>query len=219
MKKLSGMRVAVLAAEGFEQAELTRPVRKLQHEGATVTLVSLKPGAVQGMARHTPGRARHVDATLRDAKAADFDALVLPGGFLSPDLLRQNALALDFVRDADTLDLPMAIICHAPWVLVSAGLVEGRRLTSWPGIRDDVSNAGGLWVDEPVVRDGNWVTSRDPHDLAALERAMVELFEERVPELRDREPAPTRKRWPKVFAGVLATAALGLTAHRLAATR
>lgn len=218
MKKLKGMRVAVLAADGFEQVELTRPVKKLEREGAEVTIVSLHKGHIRGMNLLAPGKKVHVDATLREVKAADFDAVLLPGGFVNPDFLRQSALALDFVRDADTLDLPMAVICHGPWVLVSAGLVEERRLTSWPGIRNDLENAGAYWEDEPVVRDGNWVSSRGPHDLLAFEHAMVELFAERMDPVRarEREQAPAARRWPKLLAGGLATAAVGLGLRQLA---
>jgi protease I len=222
MKKLKGLRVAALVADGFEQVELTVPLKKLKREGAEVTIVSLHEGKIRGMNLMYPGRKVSVDATLRDVKAADFDAVLIPGGFVNPDFLRQSALAQDFVRDADLLNLPMAVICHGPWVLVSAGLVESRKLTSWPGIQDDVKNAGGEWVDEAVVRDRNWVSSRGPQDLPAFLGGMVELFAEKVPEARARAPARAeqpRRRWPKLLAGGLATAALGLGARRLAALR
>lgn len=223
MKKLKGLRVAVLATDGFEQVELTVPVKKLKREGADVTVVSLHEGKIRGMNLMYPGKKVRVDAVLKDVKAADFDALLIPGGFINPDALRQSALAQDFVQDADTLDLPMAVICHGPWVLASAGLVEGRTLTSWPGIKDDLKNADAEWVDEPVVRDRNWVSSRGPHDLPAFLTGMVELFAEKMPEVelrtsQQREERP-RRRWPKLLAGSLATAALGLGARRLAALR
>lgn len=213
MRKLKGMRVAVLAADGFEQAELTRPVKRLEHEGARVTIVSLHKGRIRGMNLLVPGRKVRVDATLRDVKAADFDALLLPGGFMNPDFLRQSALALDFVKDADLLDMPIAVICHGPWLLASAGLLEGRHVTSWPGIRNDMENAGAHWTDEPVVRDGNWVSSRGPHDLLAFEHALVELFAERMsPAITHRETAAPG--WPRWVAGGLAAAAtLGLVAR------
>ena len=223
MKKLKGLRVAVLAADGFEQVELTAPVKKLERQGAVVTIVSPHKGRIRGMNLMLPGKKVAVDASLREVKAADFDAVVIPGGFMNPDILRQSALALDFVRDADALDLPMAIICHGPWVLISAGLVEGRALASWPGIRDDVRNAGGRRVDEPVIRDGNWVSSPGPHHMLAFLKGMVELFAEKMPEVAARAPvvvAPPRHaapaRWPKLLAGTLATAALGVGARRLA---
>jgi protease I len=220
MKTLKGMRVAVLAADGFEQVELTRPVKKLERAGAEVTIVSLHEGKIRGMNLLVPGTKVRVDAVLKDVKAADFDALLLPGGFVNPDTLRQSALATAFVSDADTLGLPIAVICHGPWVLVSAGLVGGRKLTSWPGIQDDVRHAGGTWEDAPVVRDGNWVSSRGPHDLPAFESAMVELFAERMPAVHARAGAqasvPRKRLWPKLLAGSLATAALGAGVRRLA---
>ncbi|CAM3080126.1 type 1 glutamine amidotransferase [Corallococcus sp. ZKHCc1 1396] len=213
MKKLTGMRVAVLAADGFEQVELTRPVKRLEREGAQVTIVSLHKGRIRGMNLLVPGKKVRVDATLREVKAADFDAVLLPGGFMNPDFLRQSALALDFVRDADLLDLPIAVICHGPWLLASAGLLEGRHVTSWPGIRNDLENAGAHWTDEPVVRDGNWVSSRGPHDLLAFEHALVALFAERMtPAIAQREV--TSPSWPKWIAGGLAAVAtLGLVAR------
>ncbi|AGC42555.1 C56 (PfpI) family peptidase [Myxococcus stipitatus DSM 14675] len=229
-RKLRGLRVAVLAADGFEQVELTRPVRTLERHGADVKIVSLQPGYIRAMKHMVPGKRVRVDATLKDVKAADFDAVLLPGGLINPDTLRQSALARDFVHDADSLNLPMAIICHAPWLLISAGLAEGRTLTSWPGIRDDVKNAGANWRDEPLVHDDNWVSSRSPHDLPHFEKALVELFAEKLPEVRERirqvesYPTPTHyhppeespRQWPKVLAGGLATAALGLgMVHRL----
>ncbi|MCE9669268.1 type 1 glutamine amidotransferase [Myxococcus stipitatus] len=232
MKKLKGLRVAVLATNGFEQVELTRPVKRLQRQGAEVTIVSLHAGHIRGMNHMLPGRRVKVDATLREVKAADFDAVLLPGGLINPDSMRQSALALDFVHDADSLNLPMAIICHAPWLLVSAGLLEGRTLTSWPGIRDDVRNAGAQWRDEAMVRDDNWVTSRGPQDLPVFEKAMVELFMEKMPEVKARArqaeelPLPARRplpgeerpspRWPRLLVGSLATAALGFGMRRLA---
>jgi protease I len=222
MKKLKGLRVAVLAADGFEQVELTLPVKKLKREGADVTIVSLHKGKIRGMNLMYPGRKVAVDATLHEVKAADYDAVLIPGGFVNPDFLRQSALAQDFVRDADTLDLPMAIICHGPWLLVSAGLIEGRKVASWPGIKDDVKNAGGEWVDEPAVRDRNWVSSPGPHHMLAFLNGMVELFAEKMPEVESRPAARVeapRKRWPKLLAGSLATAALGVGARRLAALR
>jgi len=222
MKKLKGLRVAVLATDGFEQVELTVPVKKLKREGADVTIVSLHEGKIRGMNLLYPGKKVRVDATLKDVKAADYDAVLIPGGFVNPDTLRQSALAQDFVRDADIIDLPMAVICHGPWVLASAGLVEGRKLTSWPGIKDDVKNAGGEWVDEPVLRDRNWVSSRGPHDMAAFLNGMVELFAEKMPEVESRTLTKAKvpgRRWPKLLAGSLATAALGVGARRLAALR
>ena len=222
MKKLKGLKVAVLATDGFEQVELTLPVRKLKREGADVTIVSLHKGKIRGMNLLYPGKTVDVDATLHEVKAADYDAVLIPGGFVNPDFLRQSALAQDFVRDADTLDLPMAVICHGPWLLISAGLIEGRKVASWPGIKDDVKNAGGEWVDEAAFRDRNWVSSPGPHHMLAFLEGMVELFAEKMPEVKARTPAAVevpRRRWPKLLAGSVATAMLGVGARRLAALR
>jgi len=208
-KKLKGLRVAVLAADGFEQVELTRPVKKLKREGAQVEIISLRPGSIRGMNLLLPGKNVGVDATLREVKAADYDALLLPGGFVNPDLLRQSELALEFVRDFERLGRPVAVICHGPWLLASADLVRGRRLTSWPGIRDDIHNAGGIWEDAPVVRDGTWVSSRGPHDLLEFTPAMVSLFAEHVPASQPQEPRKEARSWRRWALGGLAVAALG----------
>lgn len=208
-KTLKGLRVAVLAADGFEQVELTRPVKKLRREGAEVEILSLRPGSIRGMNLLVPGKKVDVDATLREVKAADYDALLLPGGFMNPDLLRQSELALEFVRDFERLGRPIAVICHGPWVLASADLVRGRRLTSWPGIKDDLHNAGGIWEDAPVVRDGTWVSSRGPHDLLEFERAMVSLFAEHLPLAQHRERPKQAGGWLRWLAGGMAVAALG----------
>jgi protease I len=207
-KTLKGLKVAVLAADGFEQVELTRPVKRLKREGAHVEIISLKPGSIRGMNHMVPGKKVSVDTTLREVKAADFHALLIPGGLINPDLLRQSELALEFVRDFERLGLPIAVICHGPWVLASADLVRGRRLTSWPGIRDDIHNAGGLWVDAPLVRDATWVSSRSPLDLPEFEKGMVALFAEHLPHGAAQQ-APPARRWPRWLAGGLAAAALG----------
>jgi protease I len=180
-KPLRGVTVAVLAADGFEQLEVTRPIRALKRAGAQVRILSLRRGRLRGMNFIWRGRKIPVDQLVADADPADYAALVLPGGFVSPDLLRQSEPALEFVEEMDRLGRPIAVICHGPQVLISAGCVGGRRLTSWPGIADDVRNAGGLWEDAEVVRDDNWVSSRGPQDLFAFNRAMVELFSEYAP--------------------------------------
>lgn len=185
---LTGLRVAVLTADGFEQVEVTGPVDALRDHGAEVEIVSLHPGRIRGVNFMYPGKKVKVDRTVFTADAGDYDALLIPGGLIGPDTLRQSDRALDFVRETERAGKPIAVICHGPWLLVSAGLVVRRRLTSWPGIRDDVRNAGGVWSDEPVVRDGNWVSSRGPHDLKAFNRAMLELFAEHVPS-HPRRPA------------------------------
>ncbi len=174
--RLTGVRVAVLAVDGFEQVELTRPVRKMRREGAEVEVISLRPGSIRGMNFLSPGAKVKVDRTIFTADPTHYDALFIPGGLTNPDLLRQSRRVLEFVRRFDAAGKPIAAICHGPWVLISAGLVEGRRLASWPGIKDDVRNAGGEWVNKAVVTDGNWITSRGPQDLLQFNRAIVEHF-------------------------------------------
>jgi protease I len=208
-KKLKGLRVAVLAVDGFEQVELTQPVKKLRQQGACVEIISLHAGSIRGMNHLLPGKKVSVDTELKAVKAADYDALVLPGGLANPDTLRQSELAREFVTDFDRLGRPVAVICHGPWLLISAGLVGGRRLTSWPGIQDDIRNAGGKWEDAPVVRDGTWVSSRGPQDLPAFDAAMTALFAEH---LAQRQPQAVKqaRRWPRWVLGGLALAALGV---------
>jgi protease I len=175
-KVLEGVRIAVLAADGFEQVELTRPAKALRKAGATVEIVSLHSGSIRGMNHMAPGKKVEVDHTVLTADPAEYDGLHIPGGLMNPDSLRQSEMALDFVRAFETAGRPIATICHGPWVLISAGLAEGRRLASWRAIRDDVVNAGAEWVDEAVVRDRNWISSRHPGDLPQFDRAIVEHF-------------------------------------------
>ena len=169
--------MAVLAADGFEQVEVTRPLRELIRQGAVVDIVSLHRGGIRGMNAMLPGIKLRVNRTVHQARPSDYDALLIPGGLINPDLLRQSERARSFAHAFDVAGKPIATVCHGPWLLVSAGLVRGRRLAAWPGIKDDIENAGGTWVDEPLVTDGNWVSSRSPLDLADFERGMVELFE------------------------------------------
>lgn len=205
-KDLVGLRVGVLAADGFEQVETTVPIKALKRRGAEVQVVSLRPGTLRGMNFVLPGKKLHVDVTVFKARPEDYDALLIPGGYINPDLLRQSERVLQFVREFDRTGRPVAFLCHAPWVLASANLVRGRRLTSWPGIADDVRNAGGTWEDAAVVRDRNWVSSRGPHDLRAFRKAMIELFREAVPErVEVVRPFPWR-RW--IAGAVLAVAAI-----------
>jgi protease I len=177
-KTLKNVRVGILAADGFEQVELTVPRKTLLRHGAEVHVISLQPGRIRGMNLMYPGRKVSVDRTVDAVAPADYDALLVPGGFVNPDMLRQSPLMRDFVRRFEALGRPIATLCHGPWLLASAGLVHGRRMTSWPGIQDDLRNAGAQWEDAPVVRDGLWVSSRGPHDLPAFLEGMVELFEE-----------------------------------------
>ena len=177
MSKLTDMRVAVLATDGFEESELTEPVKALREAGAQVTILSVKPGQIQGV-RHDLDKTIkvNVDRAIRGVSAEEFDAVHLPGGTVNADSLRMVPEVQAFLRAMQAAGKPMAAICHAPWELVSAGLVRGRTLTSYHTIRDDIRNAGGDWVDSEVVEDGNWVTSRQPGDLPTFNRAMINLF-------------------------------------------
>jgi protease I len=175
-ESLSGRRIAVLAADGFEKVELTIPVKALRLAGADVEIVSLRSGSIRGVNLHEPASRVHVDRTLADADPADYDGLLVPGGFINPDLLRQSAEARRFVRAFEEAGKPIATLCHGPWVLASAGLVSGRTMTSWPGVRDDMVNAGAIWVDQEVVQDRNWVTSRGPQDMVPFVEAITRLF-------------------------------------------
>ncbi|HEX7153518.1 MAG TPA: type 1 glutamine amidotransferase domain-containing protein [Thermoanaerobaculia bacterium] len=181
-KSLQGRRVAVLAADGFEKVELTVPCKALKKAGAEVEVVSLRHGRIRGVNVHEPAGKVGVDRTLDEVSPEEYDALLIPGGLINPDLLRQSAKAREFVRAFDEAKKPIASICHGPWVLISAERLQGRTLTSWPGIRDDVVNAGATWLDEEVVRDGNLVTSRGPQDLKPFCAAMVQLFARTSPQ-------------------------------------
>jgi protease I len=174
MGKIENKKVAVLAADGFEQSELEKPVEALRDAGAQVEIVSLKSGSIKGWAEKDWGNEISVDKTVDSVKAADYDALVLPGGVMNPDTLRMNKDAVAFVSDFMNAGKPVAAICHGPWTLVEAGAVKGRKLTSWPSLRTDIENAGGNWVDEEVVTDNGLVTSRKPADLPAFCKKMIE---------------------------------------------
>lgn len=175
-QRLKGRRVAVLAADGFEKVELSIPVAALRAAGAHVDIVSLRRGRIRGVNLHEPASRVSVDRLIGEVSVGDYDALLIPGGFINPDLLRQSAEARDFVRQFDAAGKPIATLCHGPWLLASAGLTAGRRMTSWPGVRDDMVNAGATWVDEPVVRDGNWLTSRGPQDMVPFVEALLPFF-------------------------------------------
>ncbi len=162
MTDIKHQRIAVLATDGFEQAELTEPVKALKAQGAQVTIVSLKSGEIQGMKHHDKGDKTKVDLELSKVRAEDFDALVLPGGVANPDTLRADKNAVAFVKSFVTAHKPIAAICHGPWTLIEADAVRGKKLTSWPSLRTDLKNAGAEWVDQSVVVDGNLVTSRKP---------------------------------------------------------
>jgi protease I len=172
--QLQEKRVAILATDGFEQAELEEPMNALKEAGADVSIVSPKSGKIQGMRHADKGDEFKVDLALNKAKPEDFDALVLPGGLMNPDELRSTPAAVDFVRAFGEAGKPIAAICHGPWVLIEAGLVRGRTLTSWPAIQTDIKNAGGNWVDKEVVVDNGLVTSRKPDDIPAFNVKMIE---------------------------------------------
>ena len=170
--------MAILVADGFEQVEMTKPRQALIDAGADTKIVSIKSGQIQGMNHADKGDKFDVDMTLDEARPEDFDAILIPGGLMNPDQLRSTPEALEFTRHFFREGKPAAVICHGPWVLIDAGLVKGRTLTSWPAIKTDVTNAGGHWVNEEVVVDNGLVTSRKPKDIPAFNRKMIEEFEE-----------------------------------------
>ena len=175
--KLAEFHVAVLATDGFEESELTEPVKALREVGAQVTILSLKPGQIQGVLHDLDKAGKvKVDRVIRDVSAVEFDAVHLPGGTVNADSLRMVPEVQAFLRAMQDAGKPITAICHAPWELVSTGLVRGRTLTSYHTIQDDIRNAGGHWIDREVVEDHNWVTSRQPDDLPAFNRAMISLF-------------------------------------------
>lgn len=172
--KLSGKKVAVLATDYFEEAELTEPVKALRDAGVEVEIIAPKSGEVKGLNHVEAGKAVKVDKTLAEADPADYDGLVLPGGAVNADKLRMDETARDFVvKIMSELERPTAVICHAPWLLASAGLARGRKLTSYYTIQDDLKNAGADWVDEECVIDGNLITSRQPDDIPAFNKALL----------------------------------------------
>lgn len=173
------MKVAILVSDGFEQSELTGPRDALQQHGYDTLIVSPAPGKVQGFRHHDKGEQFEVDVPLPQANAQDFDAVLLPGGVINGDQLRTIPEALRFVRDMDDDGKPVFVICHGGWILVSAGLVDGRTMTSWPTLRDDIINAGGDWVDSEAVVDGNWVSSRKPDDIPAFNEKMLDLLQQK----------------------------------------
>jgi protease I len=178
MTDLKGKKVATLATDGVEESELTKPVEALREAGADVEIISQKREPIQAFKHHEPTIEIEVDKTLDQADPNEYDAVLLPGGALNADAMRADAKAQEFVRRMNEESKPMAVICHAPWLLVSAGVVRERTLTSWPTIVDDLRNAGAKWIDREVVVDGNLVTSRGPKDIPAFNQAMCELIAE-----------------------------------------
>jgi protease I len=175
-RQLDGKKVAILVTDGFEQVEMTKPREALGEAGAETKIVSLKSGKIQGMHHAGKGDKFDVDLTLHEARPEEFDALMIPGGLMNPDSLRSNVDALEFTRHFFREGKPVAAICHGPWVLIDAGVVRGRILTSWPAIKTDVKNAGGKWINEEVVVDNGLVTSRKPDDIPAFNKKMIEEF-------------------------------------------
>ena len=178
--KLTNKKVAVLVADGFEEVEFTQPVEALKNAGATVEVVSLKSGQVKAWATKDWGKEYEVDTVVAEANAKDYDALVLPGGVMNPDHLRENQDAVNFVSGFFDDSKPIAAICHGPWTLIETGELKGRRVTSYPSLKTDLTNAGAEWVDEEVVVDNGLVTSRNPNDLPAFCKKMVEEIGEGV---------------------------------------
>lgn len=205
---LKGRRIAALAADGVEKVELTIPMKALRAAGAEVDVISLRSGRIRTVNLHEPATRVQVQKTIAEANPDEYDGLLLPGGFINPDLLRQSSEARDFVRAFDQSGKAIASICHGPWVLASAGLLSGRTLTSWPGIRDDVVNAGATWLDREFVRDGNLATSRGPQDLIPFIQGIKGLFSEAVPiraggSTKAAHSSPQANQPPKVVLGAM----------------
>lgn len=172
--KLTNKKVAILATDGFEKSELFEPLNALKNEGADVHVVSIKEGEIKSWDNNNWGESIKVDKLVENANESDYNSLVLPGGVLNPDLLRVNDKALEFIRAFFRNSKPVAAICHAPWLLISADVIKNRKVTSYHSIKDDVVNAGGHWVDEEVVVDQGLVTSRKPEDLPAFISKVIE---------------------------------------------
>lgn len=176
--QLQGLRVAILATDLFEEAELIEPRKALQDAGAQVVVIAPKAGEIQAVQHDKKTQKVKVDMTLDEARPNDFDAVLLPGGAMNADALRMERKAQEFVRNIDEAGKPIAVICHGPWLLISAGLVLGRKMTSYFTIQDDLINAGVNWVDEAAVVDRTWVSSRQPADIPVFNSKMIELFAE-----------------------------------------
>lgn len=193
---LNGKRVAILATDGVEQVELTQPRQALDAAGALTMVVSPKEGTIKGWQHDRWGDQIKVDLPLRGARSSEFDALLIPGGVMNPDTLRLDKEAVDFVRAFFSEGKPVAAICHGPWLLVEAGVLRGRTVTSWPSLQTDIRNAGGDWVDREVVTDEGLVTSRKPDDIPAFSAKMVEEFAEGIHEGQRESLRSERERRP-----------------------
>lgn len=169
-------RVLILATDGFEQSELMEPKAALEAAGFETVVASLKPGAITGWKDKNWGESVAVDALIADVAESDFDALLLPGGQMNPDILRMDEGAIDLVEDFNTAGKPIAAICHAPWLLAEADIIDGRTVTAWPSLRTDLTNAGAQVVDQEVAVDGNLITSRKPGDIPAFAKALIDAL-------------------------------------------
>lgn len=174
--KLAGKSIAILAEDGFEQSELEKPKQALEEEGAITHVISSQSGKIKGWDEKDWGDKVTVDKTLDEVSAADYDALLLPGGVMNPDKLRANAAAVRFVKDFLTAGKPIAAICHGPWTLIETGLIAGKTMTSYASIQTDLKNAGVNWIDQEVVVDANLITSRQPDDIPAFNKQIIESF-------------------------------------------
>jgi protease I len=192
MGTLTGKRIAILATNGFEQSELTEPKRLLEEAGAQTIVISPESGEIKGWKEKNWGEPVHVDEALSDANEANYDALMLPGGQMNPDSLRMNPQAVHLVRSFAEAGKPIGAICHGPWMLVEAGIVDGRDVTSWPSLKTDLTNAGAHWVDKEVVTDNGIVTSRNPGDIPAFANKLIEEINEGYHDRRYEEPEPPR---------------------------
>ena len=184
MPLITEARILIVATDGFEEWELFGPRQILQQRGAEVVLASPKANPIQATVHDDPGKTIRPDLTVDEARAEDFDALILPGGVRNPDHLRTNVKVIQLIKDFDAQRKPVAAICHGPWLLVEAGAVSGRTLTSWPSLKTDIRNAGGQWVDQPVSIDDRLITSRKPADIPAFSAAIVKQFANRMDEAR-----------------------------------
>jgi len=192
MNELQGKRIAIIVTDGFEQIELTSPREALEKAGAKCVLIAPKDGQVQGFKHHDKADKFKVELTLEKANASDFDALMLPGGVINADAIRIDKKAQQIVQELERAGKPIAVICHGPWLLISSGVMKGRRITSWPTLQDDLRNAGAQWEDKECIRDRNWVSSRKPDDLPVFNREMVKLFSESRMRAEKKEGAEIR---------------------------
>jgi protease I len=182
--ELKGRKIAILATDGFEQSELVEPMHDLENAGADVEVLSIHDGNIKGWNKTNWGSSVKVDRLVNNAKPADYDALVLPGGVMNPDHLRMNKPAVSFVREFAQSGKPVAAICHGPQTLIEAGVVKGHTMTSYPSLHTDLTNAGARWVDREVVTDANFITSRKPEDIPAFSRAIAETIVQLAPMAR-----------------------------------